>query len=252
MHNVWEKIRAICETFLWGLHSGLHVSLIFFHNNIHSLQWMLLWKKIVGVFSVTEKITYKNIINKVQIKIFLRFCGFFDVWSKSEVLYMMSCLKKTKTMVKTFHWNRPRLLFSVVFPADIPEPVDPQICQAMCAIMKLSFEEEYRRAMNELGWWNTFESLGFPGIAVAFCWGSCAFFQAVCRWWLTWSTWTRTCTACRTTPSTWRCAATQGWRWRTSPSETSSTRCRGAKCCGGFGSVGREDWKLRVVMDEFK
>lgn len=35
--------------------------------------------------------------------------------------------------------------------SDIPEPVDPQICQAMCAIMKLSFEEEYRRAMNELG-----------------------------------------------------------------------------------------------------
>ncbi|XP_014004870.1 adenomatous polyposis coli protein 2 [Salmo salar] len=34
---------------------------------------------------------------------------------------------------------------------DIPEPVEPQICQAMCAIMKLSFEEEYRRAMNELG-----------------------------------------------------------------------------------------------------
>uniref|UniRef100_A0A3Q2NRL3 APC regulator of WNT signaling pathway 2 n=1 Tax=Fundulus heteroclitus TaxID=8078 RepID=A0A3Q2NRL3_FUNHE len=33
----------------------------------------------------------------------------------------------------------------------IPEPVDPQICQAMCAIMKMSFEEEYRRAMNELG-----------------------------------------------------------------------------------------------------
>lgn len=34
---------------------------------------------------------------------------------------------------------------------DVPEPVDPQICQAVCAIMKLSFEEEYRRAMNELG-----------------------------------------------------------------------------------------------------
>ncbi|XP_054645858.1 adenomatous polyposis coli protein 2 isoform X1 [Dunckerocampus dactyliophorus] len=34
---------------------------------------------------------------------------------------------------------------------DIPEPVDPQICQAICAIMKLSFEEEFRRAMNELG-----------------------------------------------------------------------------------------------------
>ncbi len=34
---------------------------------------------------------------------------------------------------------------------EIPEPVDPQLCQALCAIMKLSFEEEYRRAMNELG-----------------------------------------------------------------------------------------------------
>ncbi|KAM9796278.1 adenomatous polyposis coli protein 2 [Syngnathus typhle] len=34
---------------------------------------------------------------------------------------------------------------------NIPEPVDPQICQATCAIMKLSFEEEFRRAMNELG-----------------------------------------------------------------------------------------------------
>ncbi|XP_051529205.1 adenomatous polyposis coli protein 2-like [Myxocyprinus asiaticus] len=34
---------------------------------------------------------------------------------------------------------------------EIPEPVDPQICQALCAIMKLSFEEEYRRAINELG-----------------------------------------------------------------------------------------------------
>lgn len=45
-----------------------------------------------------------------------------------------------------------------MFCIDIPEPVDPQICQAMCTIMKLSFEEEYRRAMNELGWWNT---LGF-------------------------------------------------------------------------------------------
>ncbi|XP_064424619.1 adenomatous polyposis coli protein 2 [Latimeria chalumnae] len=32
-----------------------------------------------------------------------------------------------------------------------PTPIEPQICQAMCAIMKLSFDEEYRRAMNELG-----------------------------------------------------------------------------------------------------
>ncbi|XP_028299936.1 adenomatous polyposis coli protein 2-like [Gouania willdenowi] len=34
---------------------------------------------------------------------------------------------------------------------DVPEPVDPQVCQAVCVVMKLSFEEEYRRAMNELG-----------------------------------------------------------------------------------------------------
>uniref|UniRef100_A0A4W3GSR5 APC regulator of WNT signaling pathway 2 n=1 Tax=Callorhinchus milii TaxID=7868 RepID=A0A4W3GSR5_CALMI len=33
----------------------------------------------------------------------------------------------------------------------LPLPIEPQICQAMCAIMKLSFDEEYRRAMNELG-----------------------------------------------------------------------------------------------------
>ncbi|XP_041086221.1 adenomatous polyposis coli protein 2-like [Polyodon spathula] len=33
----------------------------------------------------------------------------------------------------------------------LPGPVEPHICQAMCAVMKLSFEEEYRRAMNELG-----------------------------------------------------------------------------------------------------
>ncbi|XP_030744183.2 adenomatous polyposis coli protein 2 isoform X2 [Echinops telfairi] len=32
-----------------------------------------------------------------------------------------------------------------------PVPTEPQICQATCAIMKLSFDEEYRRAMNELG-----------------------------------------------------------------------------------------------------
>ncbi|KAG8454581.1 hypothetical protein GDO86_000990 [Hymenochirus boettgeri] len=32
-----------------------------------------------------------------------------------------------------------------------PVPVEPQICQSSCAVMKLSFDEEYRRAMNELG-----------------------------------------------------------------------------------------------------
>uniref|UniRef100_A0A8D2L8Z3 Adenomatous polyposis coli protein 2 n=1 Tax=Varanus komodoensis TaxID=61221 RepID=A0A8D2L8Z3_VARKO len=41
--------------------------------------------------------------------------------------------------------------------AEIPEagaglvPIESQICQATCAIMKLSFDEEYRQAMNELG-----------------------------------------------------------------------------------------------------
>uniref|UniRef100_A0A8C6YP99 APC regulator of WNT signaling pathway 2 n=1 Tax=Nothoprocta perdicaria TaxID=30464 RepID=A0A8C6YP99_NOTPE len=34
---------------------------------------------------------------------------------------------------------------------EAPVPIEPQICQATCAIMKLSFDEEYRRAMNELG-----------------------------------------------------------------------------------------------------
>ncbi|CAO2641451.1 Adenomatous polyposis coli protein 2 [Lemmus lemmus] len=34
---------------------------------------------------------------------------------------------------------------------DAPVPIEPQICQATCAVMKLSFDEEYRRAMNELG-----------------------------------------------------------------------------------------------------
>uniref|UniRef100_H3BWZ5 APC regulator of WNT signaling pathway 2 n=1 Tax=Tetraodon nigroviridis TaxID=99883 RepID=H3BWZ5_TETNG len=33
---------------------------------------------------------------------------------------------------------------------DVPEAMDPQICQAVCAIMKLSFEEEYRHALKEL------------------------------------------------------------------------------------------------------
>ncbi|XP_076977433.1 adenomatous polyposis coli protein 2 [Tamandua tetradactyla] len=34
---------------------------------------------------------------------------------------------------------------------ETPVPIEPQICQATCAVMKLSFDEEYRRAMNELG-----------------------------------------------------------------------------------------------------
>lgn len=34
---------------------------------------------------------------------------------------------------------------------NVPEATDPQICQAVCAVMKLSFEEEYRHALKELG-----------------------------------------------------------------------------------------------------
>lgn len=41
--------------------------------------------------------------------------------------------------------------FFVGLCIDVPEPLDPQICQAVCAIMKLSFEEEYRHALKELG-----------------------------------------------------------------------------------------------------
>ncbi|XP_077127321.1 adenomatous polyposis coli protein 2 [Ranitomeya variabilis] len=40
-----------------------------------------------------------------------------------------------------------------------PVPIEPQICQASCAIMKLSFDEEYRRAMNELGGLQTIAEL---------------------------------------------------------------------------------------------
>lgn len=53
--------------------------------------------------------------------------------------------------------------------------MDPQICQAMCAIMKLSFEEEYRRAMNELGLWkpNTAAHTFFWGYVSDGCVYSC-------------------------------------------------------------------------------
>lgn len=33
----------------------------------------------------------------------------------------------------------------------VPAPVDHQICPAVCVLMKLSFDEEHRHAMNELG-----------------------------------------------------------------------------------------------------
>lgn len=33
----------------------------------------------------------------------------------------------------------------------MPAPVEHQICPAVCVLMKLSFDEEHRHAMNELG-----------------------------------------------------------------------------------------------------
>lgn len=48
------------------------------------------------------------------------------------------------------HWGQTPRADTPLLPA-VPVPIEPQICQATCAIMKLSFDEEYRRAMNELG-----------------------------------------------------------------------------------------------------
>ncbi|XP_006876784.1 PREDICTED: adenomatous polyposis coli protein 2 [Chrysochloris asiatica] len=48
-------------------------------------------------------------------------------------------------------WDCLRACDSAPDAGDAPVPIEPQICQATCAIMKLSFDEEYRRAMNELG-----------------------------------------------------------------------------------------------------
>lgn len=41
----------------------------------------------------------------------------------------------------------------------VPAPVDHQICPAVCVLMKLSFDEEHRHAMNELG------KIGFEQLA---------------------------------------------------------------------------------------
>lgn len=40
-------------------------------------------------------------------------------------------------------------VLSLVF--SVPSPVEHQICPAVCVLMKLSFDEEHRHAMNELG-----------------------------------------------------------------------------------------------------
>lgn len=37
----------------------------------------------------------------------------------------------------------------------VPSPVEHQICPAVCVLMKLSFDEEHRHAMNELGEYDT-------------------------------------------------------------------------------------------------
>lgn len=37
------------------------------------------------------------------------------------------------------------------FYFSVPAPVEHQICPAVCVLMKLSFDEEHRHAMNELG-----------------------------------------------------------------------------------------------------
>lgn len=45
----------------------------------------------------------------------------------------------------TKHYGLCQFYFSV------PAPVEHQICPAVCVLMKLSFDEEHRHAMNELG-----------------------------------------------------------------------------------------------------
>lgn len=39
----------------------------------------------------------------------------------------------------------------LVLVFSVPSPVEHQICPAVCVLMKLSFDEEHRHAMNELG-----------------------------------------------------------------------------------------------------
>lgn len=42
-------------------------------------------------------------------------------------------------------------LHMVLLVFSVPSPVEHQICPAVCVLMKLSFDEEHRHAMNELG-----------------------------------------------------------------------------------------------------
>lgn len=41
--------------------------------------------------------------------------------------------------------------YMLVRVVSVPSPVEHQICPAVCVLMKLSFDEEHRHAMNELG-----------------------------------------------------------------------------------------------------
>lgn len=58
--------------------------------------------------------------------------------------YFLSIINVT-TFEKTKHYRLCQFYLSV------PAPVEHQICPAVCVLMKLSFDEEHRHAMNELG-----------------------------------------------------------------------------------------------------
>lgn len=63
--------------------------------------------------------------------------------------------KKDIPDIRNGHLNQmvcgkvPEFYMLLVFP--VPSPVEHQICPAVCVLMKLSFDEEHRHAMNELG-----------------------------------------------------------------------------------------------------
>ena len=77
----------------------------------------------------------------------------------------------------------------------VPSPVEHQIPPAVCVLMKLSFDEEHRHAMNELG---EFHPLGRL-ILTRSCGSNqnvwfCNFsLQGVCRRWRSCCRWTAKC-----------------------------------------------------------
>ncbi|NXF40348.1 APC protein, partial [Nyctibius bracteatus] len=60
-------------------------------------------------------------------------------WSGNQCKYLVTSRKLCLTIQ------------SLVSSLSVPAPVDHQICPAVCVVMKLSFDEEHRHAMNELG-----------------------------------------------------------------------------------------------------